>query len=212
MWKSETLLTAIAKAAPRDCVTEARMAELTGWNTKAVENCCLKLRKHGLLERTAQDCHKLTRAGRAFVAEGATLRSGPQGPRTGRVVQKGSLRARAWRAMRIKRKFTLADIVMLAVEGGERDINSNLRKYLAQLERAGYVQQLSVRERGAALTSNGHVRWMLLVDHGPLPPVYRTSRDTLYDPNNEADVLLGPGGARGRAARARSPRELPPCG
>lgn len=192
MWKSESLLTAIAKAAPRDCITEARLVEITGADARSVENSCLKLRKHGLLAKTERGCHKLTRAGRAFVAAGATLRSGPQGPRTGRVVQKGSLRARAWRAMRIKRKFSLPDLVMLAIEGGERDIESNLLKYLAALDRAGYVRQLAVRDRGLALTSNGHMRWMLLIDNGPLPPVYRTSRDTLYDPNNETDIALAP--------------------
>jgi hypothetical protein len=193
VWKSEAVLTAVATAEPGDCITERRLVELTGRAPKDIEMSCLRLRKHGLLVRTSGDCHKLTRAGLAAVAEGKTIRSGPQGPRTGRVVQKGSLRARAWRAMRIKRKFTVADIAMLCVEGGERDVESNLLKYLWGLERAGYVKKLPVRERGTAPTSNGYVRWMLLVDNGPLPPVWRQAHGTLYDPNVEADICLARG-------------------
>ncbi len=209
LWKSEILLTAIAKASPRECITEARLVELTGWDPKSVEMCCLKLRKHGLLVRTAQDCHKLTPAGRAAAKEGATVRSGPQGPRNGRVVQKGSLRARAWRAMRIKRKFTVSDIAMLVVQGGEKDVERNIGKYLRALERAGYVSKLPVRERGTALTSNGYVRWMLLVDNGPLPPVWRQSRGMLYDPNTETDVKLAPAAA---SANSRCKPKEAPCG
>jgi hypothetical protein len=188
MWKSEALLTAIFKAAPRDCITEARLAELTGWDARAIENCCLKLRKHGLLVKTERGCHKLTRAGRAAIAQGKTLRTGPQGPRNGRVVQKGSLRARAWAAMRIKRRFSIADLAMLAVKGGERDVESNLQRYLKALALCGYVRQLPTRERGIAPTSNGFARWLLLVDTGPLPPVWRASRGKLYDPNTETDI------------------------
>ena len=191
MWKSEALLTAVAQAAPRDCITEARMAEITKADARSIENSCLKLRKHGFLEKTERGCYKLTRAGRAFVAQGAKLRSGPQGPRTGRVVQQGSLRARAWAAMRIKRKFSIADLVMLCARGGERDIVSNIGKYLRALGRARLVQQLAVREPSFVSTSNGALRWMLLVDNGPKPPVWRQSRGTVYDPNTEEDIPCG---------------------
>ena len=209
MWKSEALLTVIFKAAPRDCITEARLVELTGQDAKSVEMSCLKLRKHGFLVRTARDCHKLTAAGRAAVAQGAKVRSGPQGPRTGRVVQLGSLRARAWAAMRIKRRFSIADLVMLCAEGGERDIESNLQRYLKALARAGYVRQLQTRERGTALTSNGFVRWLLIQDTGSLPPIWRPKRDTVHDPNTEQDVKLA---ASAPVAPRHAPREEAACG
>lgn len=209
MWKSEALLTVIFKASPRDCITEQRLSEITGSDAKSIENSCLKLRKHGFLTRTARDCYKLTAAGRAAIAQGAKLRSGPQGPRTGRIVRRNTLRARAWAAMRIKRKFSIADLVMLCAEGGERDIESNLQRYLKALARAGYVRQLGTRERGFAPTSNGYVRWMLVQDAGALPPIWRPSRGTVYDPNTETDVKLA---AKAPVAPRRAPPEEAACG
>jgi hypothetical protein len=206
MWKSEVLLRIIGEAAPNDCITEKRLVELTGFDARAIENSCLKLRRHGLLVKTERGCHKLLVAGRAAAKEGARLRTGPQGPRNGRVVQKGSLRARAWAAMRIKRRFSIADLAMLAVKGGERDVESNLQRYLKALALCGYVRQLPTRERGVAPTSNGFARWLLLMDTGPLPPVWRASRGKLYDPNTETDIEP----AAGAPASSRRAPELAP--
>lgn len=201
-WKTERLLTVIGEAAPRDCITEARLAELTGYDARSVENCCLKLRKHGLLARTERGCHKLTAAGRAALEQGARIRSGPRGKWSGVNLQKETLRTRAWLGMRLKRKFTLDDLVMLAARGGERHAESNLGKYVRALARAGYVRQLQVREAGTAMTSNGFVRWMLVQNTGPEAPVWRPSRGTVYDPNLHKSVALARAPAPGREEAA----------
>lgn len=190
MWKTERLLTVIGEAAPRDCITEARLAELTGHDARSIEASCRKLRKHGLLALTARGCHKLTDAGRAAVEQCARVRSGPRGKWTGVHVQKDTLRTRAWLAMRIKGKFTLDDLVMLAARGDERHAGSNLGKYVRALALAGYVRRLQVREAGIAVTSNGFMRWMLVQNTGPQAPVWRPSRGTVYDPNLHKSVPL----------------------
>jgi hypothetical protein len=102
----------------------------------------------------------------------------------------GTLRERVWRALRLRRKASIPDLVMLVAEGGERDIESNIGKYLSALGRAGYLQKLPLRERGTALTSNGYIRWWLVQDTGPLAPVWRVKADTVYDPNTETETPL----------------------
>lgn len=209
MWKTEALLTAIGKAAPRECITEARLVEITGRDAKSVEMSCLKLRKHGLLVKTERGCHKLTVAGRAAFTQGtADLRSGPKGPHIAPRVKAGTVRDRAWRAMRLKRKFSVADLVMLCAEGGERAIDSNLRKYLKALESVGIVRQLKVREPGTALTSNGFVRYLLIEDRdtGPKAPVWRLAHRKVYDPNTEKTYCMG--AAAPRAAALGRDREV----
>jgi len=210
MWKSEALLTAIAQAAPAECITEARMVDITGHSARSVEYSCLILRRRGLLTRTAQGCHKLTDAGRTAIAEGHHVRSGPRGRHTGTRVIRGTLRERAWGAMRILRKFSLADLIMLIAEGRERDITSNVGKYVRALTRAGLLRQLPQREQGGALTSNGNVRWLLIQDVGPLAPVWRAERGTVYDPNAHAELPLAddvPRASRRRAGGQRARME-----
>jgi hypothetical protein len=190
MWKTEALLTAIGSAAPRECITEADLVRLTGAEARSVEMSCLLLRKHGLLTKTGRGCHRLTDAGRAAFEQGAKLRSGPQRPYTGRVVKTGTLRERAWLAIRTARKFTIDDLIMLAVRGGERGVYSNLRRYVRALELAGYLQRLPVREARSAPTSNGAVRWMLVNNTGRLTPTWSPKHGTVYDPNLECDMPL----------------------
>lgn len=192
-WIAEQLLTAIGRAAPRDCITEAAVLLITGLTPRQIEQGILKLRKHGLVEKVEPGCHKLTDAGRAAVQSGARLRSGPRGNgQPGKRIHKDSLRIRVWRAIRIRRKFSIPDLVSLVAEGGEKDIESNIRKYLSALTRAGILTELPRREAGTALTSNGYKRWWLTdgKDSGPLAPVWRQGANTVYDPNTEIEAAL----------------------
>jgi hypothetical protein len=191
-WNAENLLKAIAEASTKECITEARMAEITGMEPVQIERAALKLRKHDLLTKTARGCHKLTDAGRAAAAEGKQLRSGPNGQHSGPKVNKDSLRIRAWRAMKLKQKFSIPDLCMLCAQGEEKDIVSNLRKYVTALEKAGYLTRLNRREPGQALTSNGHIRWWLMPEKitGLAAPVWSQSNNSVYDPNTESTILL----------------------
>ena len=192
-WIAEQLLEAIGRTAPRDCITEEAVMRITGLSARQVEQGILKLRQHGLVEKVSPGCHKLTDAGRAADAEGMILRSGPRGGgQTGKRIHKDTLRIRVWRAIRIRRKFSIPDLVALVAEGGERDIESNIRKYLSALTRAGILTELPRREAGTALTSNGYKRWWLRdeQDTGPAAPVWRQGANTVYDPNTETETAL----------------------
>jgi len=99
------------------------------------------------------------------------------------------LRARAWWVMRETRRFTLADLLDIVADGGERDAASNLGKYVRALTRAGIITDAG-REKPASLTDNGRKRYRLAIDVGPKAPVWRASRAEVYDPNSGAVYRL----------------------
>ncbi len=191
-WIAEQLLTAVATHSPDECVTIERMCEITSFNATQVERAALKLRKHGLMEKTEQGCHTLTDAGKAAVASGSTLRSGPREKHTATRVNKNSLRVRVWRAIRLRRKFSIPDLCMLVAQGGEKDIVSNIGKYVRALCKAGYLVKMPKRERGIAITSNGNIRYWLPdeQDTGPMAPIWRVAANTVYDQNTETERAL----------------------
>lgn len=192
-WIAEQLLEAIGRAAPRDCITEETVMQITGLTARQVEQGILKLRQHGLVEKVSTACHRLTDAGRAANAEGLKIRSGPRGGgQPGKRIHKDTLRIRVWRAMRIRRKFSIPDLVTLVAQGGEKDIESNIRKYISALTRADILTELPRREAGTALTSNGYKRYWLREekDTGPAAPVWRQAANTVYDVNTETEIPL----------------------
>lgn len=188
IWTAEKILHAIAKSNVH-CVKEEDIAAFTGLTAKQVEQGCLKLRQHGMLEKTEQGCHLTTDAGREAMFAGATIRSGPKGKHIAPKINKNSLRIKVWRAIRIKSKFFIPDLAMLVAEGGEKDITSNIGKYIRALEKAGYIVKMPKREPGTKMTSNGHIRYWLLPerDTGPQAPVWRVAANVIYDPNTELE-------------------------
>lgn len=186
-WIAEHILTAINHAKPRDCFTAKDVELATGMTAKQVENALGKLKKHELIEQTRPGCLRLTAAGKAAAEGGAKLHSGPNGRQPGSRGHTDGMRVRAWRAMRVRRKFSVADLVGLCAQGGERDPESNLLKYIRALTRAGILVELKHREAPASLTSNGGKRWWLMDtrDPGPLAPTVRWKREQVYDPNSE---------------------------
>lgn len=192
IWTSSTILTAISDAYHIDCVREADLVEKTGLTETQVERACLKLRQHGLLEKCGQGCHTITDAGRVAMAEGKQITSGAKGKRQAPRVNKNSLRIKVWRAMRIRSKFSIPELTMLVAQGGEKDIASNIGKYIRALQKAGYLVEMGKREKGSAITSNGHKRYWLLPERntGMHAPVWRVSANTVYDPNTELEHAL----------------------
>jgi len=197
VWTAQQLLKAIRDSGMRECVTETRLVELTGLTPQQVEKATLTLRRNHLLEKTGQGCHTLTSAGIEALKSGAKVCSGPRGARKhGKRIVKNSLRIRVWHAIRIRRKFSIPDIVELVVEGTERgNITSNVQKYIRALFKAGYLIEMPKREAGSAVTSNGFKRWWLLdeKDTGRLAPVWRAERQTVFDrnTNEEHDISKG---------------------
>ena len=190
-WTAETVLTAISQHQSQTCVKEDDLVNITQLTAKQIEHACLKLREHGFIEKTDVGCHSITDAGREAIASGQTIRSGPKAY-TAPKVNKNSLRIKVWRAMRIRQKFSIPELVMLIATGGEKDITSNVGKYLRALEKAGIIVRMAKRERGAKLTSNGYIRYWLTPERntGPNAPVWRVKKDVVYDPNTEQEYKL----------------------
>ena len=166
---------------PGDCLTMDRLVEASGRNRRQVSNAAAKLVERGLIERIDRGCFRLTVDGEKAQAEGLEIKSGPRGPMVRKRPVRDSLRTRLWRAMRLERKFTLAALLVHAVRD-EKSPASAAGHYLRALERAGYLMRLPRREPGTSVTSNGFLRWSLVNDTGPLPPLPR-GNGTVYDPN-----------------------------
>ena len=141
-----------------------------------------KLIARDLIERLERGRYQLTGPGAAVLQEGAPLSSGPRGPHARPIVRPSTLRQRCWNAMRIRRRFTVADIAMLASDGNTNP-EISAAQYLRGLERAGFVIQLPTRRPGDALTSNGWIVWQLEKDTGDLAPIVRRLHRDVYDPN-----------------------------
>lgn len=184
-WIAQKLLTAIGQASPDECITEVRLVELTRLEAKQVENAALTLRRRELATRVGPGCLKLTDAGREALAAGATITSGPNGPQPGKRIFTDTLRSRIWTALRIRQKASIPDLIMLTAQGNAREkaLESNIGKYLRALAKAGFVSKMPRREPGTAITSNGYVRWLLIRNTGPLAPVWRPGKSSVYDPN-----------------------------
>jgi hypothetical protein len=198
-WIAEQILTAIRNDRICDCITEEHLVMLTGLTQPQVYWAVLTLRRNDLIEKTGKGCYKLTSAGNQAIISGTNVHSGPRGGgQTGKRVLKDTLRLRLWRAMRIRRKFSVADILPLAVEGNERgDVTSNAHKYVRALCRAGYLTELPKRDPGIAPTSNGYKRYWLQEGNntGPQAPVWSMDKKTVYDPNTETTHdISGQGG------------------
>lgn len=85
-------------------------------------------------------------------------------------------RERAWAAMRILRRFTIADLVTTAEAGG-----NNILKYVLDLTRAGYLHRVTSRQPGLKL---GGAVYGVVINSGPHAPRVRTD-GSIYDPNTE---------------------------
>lgn len=107
-------------------------------------------------------------------------RKGQTSPRT---VTQG-LRQRAWWVMRRRIGFTLPELLQTLADGTERAAHSNLGRYLRALEKAGIVRREAERQPGAAITSNGHIRYQLIVNAGRNAPVFRAKSNAVFDPNS----------------------------
>ncbi len=116
---------------------------------------------------------------------------GQPSPRT---VTQG-LRQRAWWVMRRRVSFTLPELLSTLADGTERDATSNLGKYLRALAKAGIIRAEAERQPGAKLTSNGHIRYRLIINEGRKAPVWRAKSNSVFDPNS-GRVYEAPGGMR----------------
>ena len=155
-------------------------------STKSISQAVGNLIKHGYATRSSTGVYRLTDKGKSLKRSGQPLVINP-GPEKGYqwpIEKKDNFRSRAWKAIRIKQKFTVNDILMLAKDGSEKQALNQLHIYLRALTRAGFLMELKSREPGYALTSNGFKRYALIKDPGYLAPVFRRRENEVFNPNN----------------------------
>lgn len=120
------------------CATTAQLADrIEGTSGPRLQSCLQTLRDRSLVT-SVQGVHELTDKGRAWAEAGLEINGGPRpGNAQSRAV--GTLRAKAWRYLRIRGKASLDDILMTVADGTEATAEQNLRRYLNALTRAGIL-------------------------------------------------------------------------
>lgn len=162
------------------------LSQKLGLSPKSISQAAGNLIKHGYLTRSVTGVYRLTEKGKSLKKSGKPLIINP-GPEKGYQWPnefKDTFRSRAWKAIRIKQKFTVNDILMLACEGTEKQPLNQLHIYIRALSKAGVLMELKSREPGFALTSNGFKRFAIVKDLGYHAPVYRRRENEIYNPNN----------------------------
>ncbi len=152
----------------------------------SVADSCRKLARRGLLTMS-EGLVEITDRGRQCLADEVEITSGPGPDRPVRRAQ--TLRERAWRTMRLRRKFGVDDLLALAADGTEKDARADLRRYCRALESAGYLVRLRA---GQMATARAAPTWILPDEQntGPEAPRWNTGARRVTDPNTGTVVRL----------------------
>ena len=144
---------------PVICKTLPVLSDALGLTRRQASRAARLLIRKGLVERVEVGCFRLTPDGERAVTDGIEITAGPNAPlETVRRPMVDTLRQRAWTAMRIKRAFTIADLLVAGTQGSERNAAHNLQIYLRNLARAGVVRRMKRRVAGTRPTSNGFLK------------------------------------------------------
>ncbi|HIJ84205.1 MAG TPA: hypothetical protein HPQ00_08375, partial [Magnetococcales bacterium] len=154
------------------------------------------LQGRGLAAKQASGYWHLTTLGTTAAREGWKIRGGrPGGARPPR--RPGwTTRDKAWAAL-INRggKGTLLDLAE------EMDIRNpgklhNIGCYFGALEKSGHLTRSGKQDFSGAPTNPGRDVWLLINNTGPIAPMWRTSRQAVYDRNTKAVIDISrPGGS-----------------
>jgi len=168
-------------------LTPGHAAALLQSHLSAAQRALASLVRHGLA-MTVCGVYTATPEGVSFITTGEQIKPGPHGPHAATRSVSNALRAKVWRAIRIKGKFGLDELGRSVLDGTEtgKDPLNNIGRYVSALAAAGYLIEMKRRTPGIAPTSPGKKRWMLVRDTGPKAPVLRRNGE-VYD-HNEARV------------------------
>jgi hypothetical protein len=158
-----------------DVVNIDRIAEALPLSRKAISQSVGKLVHRAYVERLEAGAYRLTLTGREALEKGKVITSAPVGPRSTRVF-KDTLAKRAWTAIRLAKRFTMGELLVLVQRPGDRNPEAALQSYLSRLTRCGY---LTVLDKGAT------PQWRLVRDTGPLEPAWLGTRGGIKDRNTQ---------------------------
>lgn len=132
---TEAVLAAIASGK----LDQASVLEATGLKRTQVHMAVQKLRMRELITIVTPGHYAITDAGREWAESGKPIVSG-QGAKKPRPTS--GLRQRAWWLMVRDGTFTLDGLLYTIATGTERNAPDNLGRYLAALERTGFISRV----------------------------------------------------------------------
>lgn len=164
-----------------DCASIKALAVACCMSTTQVTDACAVLRRNGLVHHVKTQCYRLTEAGMLAARNKEEVWRGPRRPLGVTTPRKDTLVQRAWNAMRIKRKFGLDEITLMAAQD-ENQPRKSITQYAYALHLAGYL--LPVAAQGSTRGSEGAAkRYILTRDTGPHAPRYRKPQRVVVDMN-----------------------------
>lgn len=159
----------VLDALGQDCLTLDELAAMIPDRTRqGVAMAMSRLARKDLVERVEAGCFRRSALGHEVLELGEVISHGgsdgpPERPRPPR----DSLRQRAWSAMRMRRKFSIGELEVVAALGAEKQGRDTIRRMCAELTRAGVLRKLPGR------SFDGGARFAMLRDLGPLAPARR---------------------------------------
>ncbi|MCV6583992.1 MAG: hypothetical protein OIF47_00510 [Marinibacterium sp.] len=175
----------------RTCQTIDELRTTLEMNSRQISDAASGLIQRGFVERVEAGCFQLTAEGHTAVANGERITSGPNGPhKSQRSPRQNTLRQRAWSAMRIRRRFSIPDLITDTALGDERGAANNLQRYVRSLRKAQVIRCLPVRVPGTAPSSPGFPQYTLVHDLGPVAPTLRRNGLVLFDHNSGQEIGL----------------------
>lgn len=170
------------------CQTIEQLEASLDLTRRQVSDAAANLLRRDYLIRTGLGCYKLTEAGARAAVAGEIITSGPRRPHGTVRIQSNTIRDRAWRAMRIRRRFTVPDLVADARTTADAAPLESIGRYVRMLRKAGFLVEGARRVQGVAPSSNGYKIWCLVRNTGPLAPVVRSITAAVHDPNTGEDL------------------------
>jgi len=127
---------------------------------------------------------KATKAGLERLQKDGALLAGHRGPVFSS--QPSAWPQRLWKAVRVKRRGTAADFVLLAARPSDADPLNQSYILLRAWARAGFLLVQEKAVDGQNKFSNRLNVFVLVKDPGPLTPQYHRMRRRVFDPNSGA--------------------------
>lgn len=147
------------------------------WPLVRTVRVCTLLAVRDLVERDGDGGFTITPAGIDFIKRDTPMPVGPAFPVTRETRRRPvrTARQKFWIAMRMKRRFTVHDLVEIAAEPDSWKSLVNARSYVRKLELAGYLVRIGKRVPGTSPASRGAIMFQLVRDTGETAPSAMTT-------------------------------------